>query len=222
MELQEFKNIWADYDRKLDKSLQLNLQILRKVNFDRISSKANTAILFKLAEMGILFFMMGYLFNFTIRYRGIPQFSIPAIVTGLFMMAGFISDIRQIIILVQLRTGFDEPVTLLQKKVEKLKLLIINYVKCSFISLVFYPLLMILAGKIFLNIDFFEPRLRAYLIGNVVVGLALAPLFIYLYVQLSRKNLRQVWVKNFLTGSGWNQAVAAEKFLKEIEEFEQE
>jgi hypothetical protein len=220
MELEQLKTLWMEQDKKLDKSLQLNMQMLRKINFDKIAGETKTIFVYKILEMIVLLFMLSYLLDFTIKYFFVPQFSISAIITMAFIAAGFISDVRQISIIIQMRSDHNAPVSSMQKKVEKLKILIVNYVKTAFISIPFYPVLLVVSGKIFLNVDFASPHFRLYLLANVIFSLLLLPVFIWMYRQLSKQNISQVWVKNFLTGSGWNQAQSAQQFLEEIEAFE--
>ena len=39
MELDELKSAWAQYDKKLSKSLELNVELLKKLNVDRSKSE---------------------------------------------------------------------------------------------------------------------------------------------------------------------------------------
>jgi cellulose synthase/poly-beta-1,6-N-acetylglucosamine synthase-like glycosyltransferase len=220
MELEQLKNLWVQQDKKLEKSLQLNMQLLREMNFDKAGKKLRTLIWLKAAEMSILLFMMICLLSFTIRHIAEPGFSISSFIIFAFITSGFISDIRQMGLIVEIRAGYTEPIGHLQKKVERLKLLIVNYVKMSFLSIPFFPLLMIVSAKIFFNVDFLAPQFRAYLIANIVVGALLLPVFLWLFRLLSKPNISNTWVKNFLSGSGWNQASLAQQFLTKIEEFE--
>jgi hypothetical protein len=222
MELEELKALWQQQDEKLNKSLQLNMKLLRELNFDKASNKLRTLFFLKLVEIAILIFMVIYLSGVFIMYLTQPGFSIPSFIIMAFIVSGCISDVRQLSIIIQLRKDKGAPVSQLQKRVERLKLLIINYTKMSFISIPFYPLLMIIAAKLFFNVNIWLTQYRGYLIANCVVGLLLLPLFLSLFRQLGKQNIKQIWVSNFLSGSGWNQAVLAQKFLNEIEEFERE
>jgi len=38
MELQELKDIWQAYDRKLEKQVNLNIEIFKKINLDKTRS----------------------------------------------------------------------------------------------------------------------------------------------------------------------------------------
>jgi len=220
MELEELKTLWSDYDKKLDKSLQLNIKLLRQVNFDKVYGKVKTLIIYKTLEMLILIFMLIYLIKFAINNFPAPGLTGCALISAVFMIAAVISDIRQMAILVQLRSDYSAPVSALQKQVEKLKLLIVNYVKWSLISIPCYPVFLVVAAKIFLNSDLWSPRHFNYLLINLIIGIVLLPGFTYLYRQLNKPVVENRWVKNLLTGSGWNQAASAQTFLDEIEKFE--
>lgn len=222
MELEELRSLWAAHDEKLNKSLQLNIKLLREVNLGKAGKKLGALMAGKIAEMAVLLFMIIYLLNFTISYFTEPGFSVPSVIIMAFIISGFISDIRQLALIVQLRDSQDAPVSQLQKKVERLKLFIVNYVKMSFISIPFYPLLMIVGGKIFFGLNCWALQHRPFLIANFAAGLLLVPLFLWLYRQLSKQNIKQVFVDGLLSGSGWNQAVSAQQFLNEIEAFEKE
>jgi hypothetical protein len=221
MELEELKSLWIAQEKKLDKSLQLNLKLLREVNFDKAAGKLKPLIFFKIIEMAILWFMMIYLFSFTIDHITELSFSIPALLIAGFITSGVISGIRQLALIVQIQKDGDAPVAELQKKIGKLKLLIISYTRTSFISIPFYPLLLIVSAKIFFNADLWLPQYNVWLIVNGIVGLLFIPLFIWLYRQLSKPTIINPAVKSFLSGSGWNQATLAQQFLDEIEKFEQ-
>jgi len=222
MELEELKTLWNAYDKKLDKSLQLNLQLLRKLNFEKMASKARTIVIYKIIEIIIWVTMVGYLLNFSIKYFEQPGFSIPAVITIALLVAAIISDIRMLMITTQLQTDYDAPVSSLQKKVHKLKLIILGYVKWSILGLPLYPVFLILAGKIFINVDFWSAKHYTYLMSNIVVGACLLPGFVWLYIRLSKAEITPVWIKNLLIGSGFNQAAAAQQFLDEIDRFEKE
>ena len=223
MELEELKTRWNEYDEKLQKNLQLNMILLRKINFDKTRNKLKTFFVFKLIEMIIIMFQFIYLIGFTIDNIKLPQFSTPAVILEIAIVAYFILDVRMFALINDLHIkNSNGALAPLQKKTEKLKLLIVTYVKYSLFLIPFYPILMQLAGKIFLNIDFLSPQFRNYFISNVVVGLLLLPAFIWLFRQLSQKEIKQNWVKSLLSGTGWNQANEIEKFLMEIEDFEQE
>ena len=222
MELEELKSLWKANDEKLNRTVQLNMQLLKEVNFNKAGKKLRILLLCKIIEMAILLFIAVFLWNFSFKYIEVPGFCIPSIVLAAFITAGIISDIRQLAMIIQIQSGGATPVSQLQKKIEKLKLLIVTYTQMSFITIPLYPLIMIVGAKIFFHVDCWVPQHRMFLMANFLTGLLLFPLFIWLYRQLSKPDGKRPWVNDFLSGSGWNQAVLAQQFLNEIEVFEKE
>jgi len=223
MDLQQLQNMWNEHEKKLDKSLQLNMQLLRKINFDKAGFRMRWLFAIKLAEVVFIVFVLSYLLGFTIKYFSDPKLSIPAVIIDMAIIAYFILDIRILSIIYQLQLkNNNEAITPLQKQTAKLKYLIAASLKYALFLIPFYPLLMILIGKVLGNIDFFSPQHKTYLLSNIVVGVLLLPLVIWLFKELSQKEITRDWVKNILSGSGWHQANDAENFLTEIDEFEKE
>jgi hypothetical protein len=220
MELEELKTLWSNYDKKLDKSLQLNMKLLRQVTFDKASKKLGQLLFLKIVEMLILMVLIIALLPFTFIHMNEFRFSIPSLIITPLVIAGFASDVRQLGLIVQIRKDTAAPVSDLQKKAEKLKLLIVKYTRTSFIFLPFYPFLAVVGAKMFLNLDFWAPPYLNRLIPNIIIAVLLIPLFLWLFRQLGKQNVSNKVVKSFLTGSGWNQAKSAEQFLEEIEKFE--
>jgi len=222
MELEELKTLWSEYDRKLDKNLQMNMQLLRKINFDKARFKMKTLFLFKLSEMIIWMFIFIYLIDFIVKYSTSPQFLIPALLIETVIITFFVMNIKILSVVNQLLLkNNNEAIAPLQKQAENLTLLIVNYAKYSLFMIPGYPLILMILGKVFLDFDFFNPQHRVYLIANVTLGVLLLPLFIWLFKQLS-KNDKPLWVENILSGSGWRQANDAGSFLNEIAKFERE
>ena len=221
MELQELQNIWAEYDRKLDRSLQVNMQLLRQLKLDKVESKTRGLFILKLVETVWVAAIIGYLVSFITQYLNQWPLVLSGLVVLAFAAMGFVSDIRQLSIIMQLKLGYDDAIAPIQKKIESLKTVIIDYIKYGLLFIPCYPFLMIVAGKTFMHVDFTENARRAYFLSNVAVGAVLAVPIIWIFVELSRKDIKP-WAKNLLSGSGWFQANAAADFLKEIENFEKE
>ncbi|RWY50996.1 hypothetical protein [Mucilaginibacter gilvus] len=222
MELQELQTIWAEYDRKLDRNLHLNMQLLRQIKLDKAGSKLSSLFYYKITEMIILAAAVIYLGSFVSDNWGKPQFSLSAIAICALFVVCFVYDVKQLSLIRQVQRGFNAAIAPLQKKIEQLKLSIVTCVKCALILLPLYPLLLLLAGKMVFNVDFLEPARRTYFLSNAAVAIILIPLAVWLIAKLSAKNINNSVAKTLLMGSGWYQANAAYRFLGEIEKFEQE
>ena len=222
MELEEIKNRWNEFDNKLEKSLQLNKQLLNKINLDKAKNKLRTLLIYKLLEMGVLVYVIYYLVNFTIKNIDSTQFSISALILIFFGVMGYISDIRQISVIIRLRTDKADDITSKQKNLTTLKLLIVNYVKWALLSIPFFPVWIVLIPKIFLNVDIYSSSMNLWWWMNIGLGILFIPFVLWIFRQLSKKNINLFWVKNLLDGSGWSLVTDAENFLNEIEKFGKE
>jgi hypothetical protein len=222
MELQELKNIWAEYDRKLDRNLHLNMQLLRQMNFDKVKNKLSKLLFFKVIEMIVFGSAVIYLGRFTVNNWSVPQLSVSAIIIGALFIVCFVYNIKQLSIIIQLQMGYNRAIAPIQKKIEQLKLMIVTYVKITLLLFPLYPVLLLLAGKVIFDMDFLDSKHRTYFLSNASVGLVLLILAFWFLRQLSSKNINSTAAKILLTGSGWYQANSAYKFLGEIEKFEQE
>ncbi len=223
MELEELKSLWSEYDKKLDKSLQLNMQLLRKMNFDKAHFKLKTVFVWKIAEMIGLMYLLQHVISFTIQYFAQPQFSIAGILLWGMILGFFIYDIMQISVMLQLQLkSKEEAITTLQARIQTLKTMFVTHVKYTFLLIPLYPAGMIVIGKMFLHIDFFSVHLKTYMISNIAVGVLLLIPYSWLFKELSKKEIKKVWVDNLLWGSGWHSANDAVEFLSEIEKAEGE
>jgi hypothetical protein len=222
MELQELKNIWSEYDRKLDRNLQLNMQLLKQLNLDKAKNKLNRLLWFKGIEVALFILLAFCLGNFIANNWHALQFIISGLILASVLIMWIVSVVRQLAIIADLQMGYADAIAPIQKKIEQLKQYIINYTKYSFVLLPLYPVMMLVAGKAFLQVDFFAPQHRLYFLSNVAVGLVLIPVALWFFKLLSAKNISKSVSENLLVGTGWHHANSAHDFLNEIEQFEKE
>jgi hypothetical protein len=222
MELQELKDIWNEYDRKLDRNLQLNMQLLKQLNLDKAKNKLNRLLWFKGIEIAVFILMAFYLGRFIANNWPALHFIIAGLILASVLVMWIVYVVKQLAIIADLQMGYADAIAPIQKKIEQLKLHIVNYTKYSFVLLPLYPVMLLVAGKAFLHVDFFEPQRRLYFLSNVAVGLVLIPVALWFFKLLSAKNIGESVSKNLLVGTGWHQANSAHNFLNEIEKFEQE
>jgi len=59
MELDDLKNIWAQYDKKLSDNLKLNEDLLRRMNLDKSKQEMQKPLNYKIASVILnLFFLL--------------------------------------------------------------------------------------------------------------------------------------------------------------------
>lgn len=222
MELHELRQMWSEYDKKLDNSLKLNNQLFRELKLDKAKSKLRSLMNIKIAELIIQLIMGGYLIRYMIRSEGKLPFMITALVLLSFVAVGMLLSLKQICIIEQIKRGYSGAIAPLQKKLERLKILLVQYVKWSYLPIPLSPLFTVLGAEIWFGYDFFTHKSSDFWMWSIAIGLLLIPFVVWLDYQLSQKRIKPFWAKNFLNGSGWSQINAANTFLKEIEDFEKE
>jgi hypothetical protein len=222
MELDELKDLWSEYDRKLDKSLRLNRQLLRQLNLDKARSKLRKLMVIKILELAIQFVTVGFLIYYAVRSIERWMFLFLAIVLIGFVLACTLLSFRQINIILQLKLGYSDAIAPMQKKLEKLKILVVQYVKMSYLAFPISPLFSVLGADIWFNYDFFLHGGQEFWTIMILLSIASIPFISWIHYQLSQKEIKPFWVKNFLDGSGWSQITHANNFLKEIDNFEKE
>ncbi|GAB3335547.1 hypothetical protein GCM10027299_44640 [Larkinella ripae] len=222
MELDELKVLWNDYDRKLDKSLIMNKNLFRELNLTKAKSRLRSLLRVKIVEL-IFQFVMGYfLIHFSLVGTGKAPFTILALTLLFFVVLTAIYSVRQIGIIVQINFDYSGAIAPLQKKLEKLRILLLQYVKLSYLPIPLSPLFTVLGAEIWFNYDFFANANPQFWLWSVATGVLLIPVIYLLFYQLNKREIKPFWVRYVLNGSGWGKITAANTFLKEIEEFERE
>ncbi len=178
MELDDLKDRWNEYDRKLDTSLRLNSRVLREFGLNRVDSslrRLTRVIVFELL-MGILATVL--LGGFIADHLGEMRFLLPAVALDLFVIYFIGWSIRQWIALSSLDYG--ESVVEIQRKLELLRIDRIRMTKWVFLlsPLLWIPLL-IVGVEGFLGLDAYAILDTAWLVSNFVFGLAVIALAVW-------------------------------------------
>ncbi|HEX5720418.1 MAG TPA: hypothetical protein VF179_29960 [Thermoanaerobaculia bacterium] len=178
MELQDMKDRWNEYDRKLDASLRLNTRVLREFGLNRVDSslrRLTRLIVFELL-MGLLAAVM--LGSFIADHLGEMRFLAPAVALDLFVIYFIGWSIRQWMALNSLDYG--ESVVEIQRKLELLRIDRIRMTKWVFLlsPLLWIPLLIVSVEGL-LGLDVYAILDTAWLVSNLVFGLAVIALALW-------------------------------------------
>jgi len=77
MELDELKNNWADYDKKLSANLKLNEELLRKMNLNSSKREMQKVLIYELINILLLIILILYVFPNLFYYINQLRYSIP-------------------------------------------------------------------------------------------------------------------------------------------------
>lgn len=203
MELDELKSAWAQYDKKLTRSLELNEALLKKINVDRSRFELQKPFMAEVVGVVSMFYMTVFFMILADRFMDDLQYAIPAFISiGVALVYFTFAFIKMIRIA---NIGYyGAPITVIQHQTASVYRLILKLRKWE---LMLSPLILISLPPIFKfihHVDLFKSWQTFFLVGVMCLLIGLPSTYLinkYLY----DKKFQNV-----------------EKLLKEIEEYKLE
>lgn len=224
MEDIELKKIWQSYDQKLEEakilnmqSWALNLQSFEMLQSHKAKSKLQSLRRLRIVEASLHFLTLLYLGSFLFSHFSEWYFAVSAIALILFFLIAFINCIRQLVIIQQV--NYSDSIVDIQQKLTRLQSHIIDYVRLTFLCLPTYLAYPIIGFKALYDIDIVKVFTHNWFIAQIIFSLLLIPFCVWMYRQVSYKNMHKKWVKNVIEKSAGTSVSKAMQFIKEIEEF---
>jgi hypothetical protein len=217
MELEQLKQIWTKQEEKIDRNWQLNIEILRNTNLDKAKSKMNnltwvTAITLSFYLLMALFFLI-----FTLKNSETLHFALSGGVLTIWSLLISTGAIKQLNLIQKI--DYADPIPVLQKKLETLKLIILKYVRLAQWIIPLYLAFVVFWFKILFNFDIIANAGKNWLIVQVIISMLFIPLSIWIYQKLHPKNISKKWINTIMKGAG-SQISDALDFIDHIERFE--
>ena len=221
VEMDDLRKTWAEYDRKLDTNIRLSRQLLVATNLNRVRSPLRRLAFFLGVESLIQFAVVVALGSFIYENMATPRFALAGAALDVFAIAILIAMMRQIAGALQI--DYDKPIAVIQKQLGKLRVLRIRYIQGIFLvaTLVWTPLL-IVALKEFWGLDAYRLFGTAYLVANVLVGVAIIPLAIWLSKKFGDRMGRSPMIQRFMRDLAGYNLNAATGSLATLAKFEEE
>ena len=220
MNLDEMKQTWTEHTVKLDRLLKLNLQALQSAQLDKSQSALNRYKAHRVIELipGVVF--AGSLGTYVVHRLAVPTLAIPALILGAFIIAAIAGCVRHLILLRQI--NFAEPVTVIQAKLEAVKLHMLDTSRLMILSLPFYFAYIVLGFDLLFGVNILAQGDRAFLYANAAVSVAFLLPAIWVFRNLNFRNAGHPVIRAFINGAGGKQLLAAADFLSRIEQFKAE
>ncbi len=224
MELQDLKNLWRQHDEKLDKQIQLNTQLLKKMELNNTRSalrKATVDPVFSLVfGLVILIPLVPFIYN----HIQLLQYAGPAIGLALYALLLVIDSVSRLSIIDQI--DYNGPVIQIQRQVEQLSIHNLRYtlpLNCSWSILwLFVP---IVGLKAFADFDCYALH-HGWIVWNFAIcsllGIAFAALAIWFSRNYNTDRITQPWLKRTVDQLAGRSLAKARASLKEIEDFARE
>ena len=211
----ELKSIWSAYDKKLERSLRLNIRMFEDLQTGKAKSKLNALLSIKVVGVviGILWVaFLGFLV-FAVNIKNL-WFSGSVLLIMIFTVIAIVRYIDHIILINQI--NYTESITNTQAKLAELQLSTIHTTRFVWLQLPFY-------ATFFWNTQWITEGDKGFWLIAFPIAVLLALLAIWLYKNITPENLHKNWVKKFMMiGMEYQYALSASELLQEIEEFKKD
>jgi hypothetical protein len=221
MDLDSLKEKWAEYDRKLDDVIRLNHRILTATTMNRARSSLQRVAMLLAVESVIWFVIIVALGSFMSGHMSLPRFALPAALLDVYAIANLIFLIRQIAAALGIDYGL--PVSVIQSRLEALRMLRIRYIRVSVLAgmLVWTPFAIVVL-KVLFDIDAYRSPGVPWLAANLVFSVAVVALAMFLAKKYGHRMTGSPTLQRFLKDlAGYNLSDAA-GFLTTLAEFDVE
>lgn len=221
LDLDEMKKQWAGHDRKLDESIRLNRQLLSTTKLNGARSAMQRMAAFLGLEAAVQLAVVVALGSFIYEHLAMVRFALPAAALEVFAIAILVAMIAQIA--VGLQIDYDQPIAVIQKQLEDLRVLRIRYIQGIFLAatLAWTPL-MIVALEGFWELDAYRRFGTAFMVSNLLVGVAIIPLAFWLSRRFSDRMGRSPFIQRLMKDLAGYNLNAAAGFLTTLSQFEDE
>jgi hypothetical protein len=215
MEELELKSIWNAYDKKLERSLRLNIRMFEDLQTGKAKSKLNALLSIKVVGVVIGILWMAFLgfLVFAVNFKNL-WFSGSVLLIMIFTVIAIVRYIDHIILINQI--NYTESITNTQAKLAELQLSTIHTTRFVWLQLPFY-------ATFFWNTQWITEGDKGFWLIAFPIAVLLALLAIWLYKNITPENLHKNWVKKFMMiGMEYQYALSASELLQEIEEFKKD
>lgn len=220
MELEEFKAIWSEYDKKLDRTLQCNAALVRSLTLGKVESALWRHKLVLFAETLVGFLFAGFLLD--LGYHSWQEWDI-LIAVGVLLaltLGGLVGCIRQIQLVEDI--DYAAPIPVLQKNLMSIRSHNLAFAKFALLSLPLFLAYIVVMFKALWGINIVVIAEPAWIWMQIIGGIACLPLVFWLWSKVSPSNVHIGWVSSVIQAIGGEQLARAMNLLNEVMTFEKE
>jgi hypothetical protein len=223
MELSELKSMWQTYDAKIEKTLKLNQRFLEVMQSQKVKSKLTPLLWQRIIELAFHSAAIALLSVFLYwNFYHFP-YAASAVLLIAFYTVALLNCIKQIRIIKQM--DYSNDVISIQSSLVILKTNLLNYARLTVLCLpafLAYPVVVSKAFKdlhlkIFGDFDIIAASHGNWWTAQFISTIVLIPLCIWVYKQVSYKNIHKEWVKEFIQMSSGTRVRKSIEFMNELE-----
>jgi hypothetical protein len=218
LDLDEAKEQWAAHDRKLDESIRLNRRLLIALNLKEVRAALQGVTLFSGLEAVAWLAIVGALGDFIYEHVSSLRLALPAVALDLFSIGMLGATVQQIA--GARRIDYGQPVVGIQKQLENLRISRIRMTKWALLAgTVVWPTSVIVASKVLFGLEAYN---AAWVWANVIFGLSLIPLAVWLSKRFGDRMGRSPFIQRIMNDIAGRSLTSAAAFLANLSEFEDE
>jgi hypothetical protein len=222
MEDLELKNIWKEYDRKIEETKLINMQswvlhfkTFEYVQTEKAKSKLNSLSTYKkwVIFAGILWiaFLLFLVVNSLELSKIFFVISLSAIIV--FNIVAIVVYIKQIVLINEIDNS--ENLIEVQQKTSRLQASTLKIARILFAQSPFYT-------TFFWSPQMITSNWMAFFLISLPVTLLFIFASIWLYRNIDYKNADKKWFNILFSSKEWTSVIKAIKFMKEIDDFKKE
>lgn len=220
-DLDDMKRRWEAQDAKLDTMLRLNTRLLQAPALAKAESAMRRLSRWLGIELLLNLLAALWLGSFLWDHAAEPRFMLPAAVLHLGVIALLGACVHQLVAIGSIDYG--APIVEIQKRLEALRA---QRSRATMLTLLAAPLLwtplLIVGLKGLLGLDAYAILSARYLLANVLFGLALIPLAVWIARRYADRMGRSPLVQRLLRDLAGDNLNAAAGFLSRLERFAEE
>lgn len=179
MELNELKNAWSAYDKKLTENLRINEKLLKRMNLDRSKNEFYKPMYMEIVNLVVLFLVFFPMLYYFLFMNHDSLFRVLALLCAMIALSGMALSIIKIRMFTKI-DFYHMPVVGLQQQITSLKMRILKYRKIEFaLTVPFILLIFTVLFKWIHHVDLFhydhllDPVIRLTIIFAVGIPAAL-------------------------------------------------
>lgn len=216
MELDDLKNSWDEYGKKLDGNIELNRRILQNMHLGQTRSEMRPLLIFRAIEALIFFMLVVALGSYIGTHLTVSAPTLSAAVLNIFSLLGLIGSIGQIVLIATV--DYSGTVISIQQQLSKIRTHSIQILRLILLSVPFYMSYIFLGFEVLFDIDLYAVTDSKWLVTQIIFSFVLIGPTLWLYRELGLNKSSHSWIQRFFRFAGEGQIAKALKILEDIED----
>lgn len=219
METFNIQELWKRNEEVLQKTHQINIALLRELKLDKAKSNLKSLSWWSISTLIFYMGMATYGMFFMVQHWGVWYFMLGGGVVTFFSIWFVIASSIQLSRIYAV--NYEDPILKLQRDISNIKPAMITNLKIVAYLIPFGPFIGIFVIKAVFGVDVVTVLDGKMMISFSITSIVLEILSLVLVRKLNAKNSHTKWMNWLLRGNG-SQVDEALKFIKQLEDFEQE